>query len=110
MTNATNAATETRRAGRPSIFENRDAQFAALIAIRDNAENQPSRFIKIKMQEAGLVQVVSEAKTGQRGRPAFVYGITDAAKAFIRKVNASNASKASAAKRAAAKAEAASAA
>lgn len=99
-----------RGKGRPSIFENRDAQFAALVAIRDNTEDQPSRFLKIKLEEAGLVKVVSEAKTGQRGRPAFNYGITDAAKAFIRKVNAYNASKASAAKRAAAKAEAAAAA
>ncbi len=107
MTNATKAAEATR--GRPSIFENRDAQFAALVAIRDNTDDQPSRFLKIKLEEAGLVKVVSEVKTGQRGRPAFNYGITDAAKAFIRKVNASNASKASAAKRAAAKAEAAAA-
>lgn len=106
MTNANIATTETRGRGRPSIFDNRDVQFAALIAIRDKAENQPSRFLKIKMQEAGLVQVVTEIKTGGRGRPAFVYGITDAAKAFIRKVNASSASKASAAKRAAARAEA----
>ena len=58
------------RRGRRAVLSSRDLIMAALVAVRDDADNQPSAPVVAQLVEAGyLVKEKVEAETPRRGRP-----------------------------------------
>lgn len=87
-TNAsTAAANETRgRPGRPGFLENKQKIFENLVKIRDNEDNAPSRYITLKLVDAGYL-TVTDGKSEGPGRPPKVYKLTRKATDLIRREN-----------------------
>ena len=77
--------------GRPYIFgqmtDNPQTVAKALRAI--GTEKQPSVYLLKQLKEAGLVQN-EPIKTEKRGRPAYLWTITERAKRFLDVVEATN--------------------
>lgn len=59
--------------GRPSIFDDRAKLADALRGIKGvEGYSVPSRFIKLKLADAGYIRIVPGESDGKPGRPAFV--------------------------------------
>lgn len=69
--------------GRPATFTNKAARLTALVAIRDNAETAPSRFLTAQLVEAGLVEITELRVEGKRGRPRHVPALTGKARSWV---------------------------
>lgn len=82
------ANTETvRAAGRPSIMDNREKLAEALVAIREETDEAPSRYVTIKLADAGYLDF-KEVKGEGRGRPRNVYRLSRKGRDFVRRVQA----------------------
>lgn len=85
--NTAAAKTETRgRPGRPGVLDSNKAIFESLVKIRDNEDNKPSRYITLKLVDAGYL-TVTDGKSEGPGRPPKVYKLTRKATDLIRREN-----------------------
>lgn len=86
--NTAAAATETRgrRPGRPGMLENKQKIYQNLVKIRDNDDGAPSRYIALKLVDAGYL-TVTDGKSEGPGRPPKVYKLTRKATDLIRREN-----------------------
>ena len=63
--------------GRPSIFDDRAKLTDALRGVKGvEGYSEPSRFIKLKLADAGYITIIPGKSDGTRGRPAFVTKLT----------------------------------
>lgn len=63
------------KAGRPSIFSDKNAILIALRAIKGEEKVNVSRFLKLQLADRGFVSTI-EVKSGHRGRPSKKYVLT----------------------------------
>lgn len=65
------------KTGRPSIFDNRAKLADALRGVKGvEGYSEPSRFIKLKLADAGYISITPGKSDGTRGRPAYVVKLT----------------------------------
>lgn len=87
MTSTIAKNTETRsRAGRPGVLDNRQSIYDNLVKVRDNDDDAPSRYITLKLVDAGYLSP-KDVKGEGRGRPRKEYKLTRKATDFIRREN-----------------------
>ena len=77
MTNVQNIATEAKtRGGRAPTFADNAKLLAALIALRDRTEDQPSRILNLQLKEMGLVEIALVKTSEGRGAPKHSFVLT----------------------------------
>lgn len=84
--NTTAAETRGRRPGRPGMLENKQKICENLVKIRDNEDDKPSRYITLKLVDAGYL-TVTDGKSDGPGRPPKKYNLTRKATDLIRREN-----------------------
>jgi hypothetical protein len=75
-----NAKNSNRGRGRPATLETGKQRAAVLATI--GTENEPSRFIKMQLAEAGLI-AFEPVQTGSRGRPALQAVVTGKGRSLL---------------------------
>lgn len=69
--------TIANKTGRPGVMDDRGRTVAALKGIRGvEGYAEPSRYIKMKLAEAGLISFAKAEPTGSRGRRPYVATLT----------------------------------
>ena len=73
-----------KKRGPASVLEDRTKLVAALRGIRGTEGYvRPSRFVRLKLAEAGYITIVPGESDGTRGRPAYITKLTPRGNAVV---------------------------